>query len=109
MDVGESATWINVKHLLIVNHSELREHTSVHGLAGLMGITGMLKAITELEARLASILVMRFNMLMYWVGARKVAGHHWLTTTDNCIDGFKISMDCTEVVLVIAEWHLAVV
>ena len=65
MDVGESATWINVKHLLIVNHSELREHTSVHGLAGLMGITGMLKAITELEARLASILVMRFNMLMY--------------------------------------------
>ena len=102
-------TWINVEYLLIVNHSELRKCTSVHGLAGWMGITGMLKAVTELEARLASVLVMRFNTLMYQVGADKVAGHHWLTTTDNCTDSFEISMDHTEVVLVIAEWHLAVV
>lgn len=48
---------INVEDILLIDHSELRQCFGICGVAGWVGITGTLKAIMELEARLALVLV----------------------------------------------------
>ena len=59
------ASGINLELLLIiVNCSKLRQYFAVCRLAGWMDITGMLEAITELEARLAFVLVVSLNALV---------------------------------------------
>lgn len=65
--------------------------------------------IMELEARLAFILVVCPDTLVYWVGTSKLTGHHLLVATDNATNVLKISMNQTEAVSVVAQWDFAVV
>ena len=59
------ASGINLELLLvIVDCSKLRQYFAVCRLAGWMDITGTLEAITELEARLAFVLVVSLNVLV---------------------------------------------
>ena len=107
---NNAAVWIDFEHfIIVVDGGELRQHPGGHRVASRIKFTGTLQAITELEMRLALLLMVRFNVLMLRVSAHKLPKHHALCTTDDCAHIFKVSVDRTEAIVIVLQWHLTVV
>ena len=55
ISLGNLTSLINVEDVLLISHSKLRQGSGICGMAQQLDIMGTLKAIAQLEARLAFV------------------------------------------------------